>query len=1140
MPVVAVLPSNPPGTGGFGNSSNSSNSTPQIGSLRLHDEMSVAEIKAKARELVNKETRNASALTLIKAARTQSQSAKEQAARGELKTAFSSYMKAAILAKTVLESQEYAQETKKGGVIRKEINDFMENDGKDVLGRARELEEKLKAIENSQSSDQGDSKGGSGGKSIADRMRALQDNGLSLGPTKLRETPSLPTPPVSPRTGTTSTQYSPMIPPTSIAPSISGQSTHTLVSPSSFGPPSPTSTPPSSPPKTSLTNGYDDISSFNQNFPPIEDLDETPSLTLPSVPTAPVARPIPKDLKNGDAAPSPAALFRNYASQIERPSSTPITPINNFLNRPPSPNRTSKPSGLYNGIHGSNSASRVPIPNKNSALPQELRTYIRAHSVLLIDVRNRLEFDREHIKAEAVVCVEAPLLGREGITADALEEAMVVAPRAEASLFGNRDKFDLVVVYDQASTSFGSENSALSIIVRVIREQAFKKILKRPPMMLVGGLEAWKKDVGDSEVVRGTPELELQRPIPTRNMPPSMLPSTSQNSNNPFTNGSYMPTQHNTGSQHALWTPKQPRPDPMDVPFSADHRPTFSVDYTNHSRSPADAVYGGTHPPNGDLTRKPALTRPGSSSLSFSHSYNGTVTSPAIPSSLSGAPLTSPPITYPTFSTRRISPTTSGSNNNPFSPPPPRVDIASPPQASINPVLSRKRSDFVDPSQAPYSGSGFNGHAQPEVDYPNLNHTALIRPPPAAAPPSGARDRPVPAPFSPTYNNPDAKLRANTYDWPVKYWGDEQIGVSGLKNLGNTCYMNAPIQCLSATLPFARFFTEHRWRNAVNFKNPMGSQGRLTGAFAKLVHEMWGGDMPYLTPVDFRRSICHLNPQYNGSDQHDSQEFLSFLIDGIHEDLNRIVIKPPHNPTPEEEAELERLAPQLASDREWRAWRARNDSLIVDYFQGQFRSRLQCLTCHKTSTTYNVFSILQLPIPYSKSSKVSIDKCLETLLNEETLDKDDAWDCPQCKCKRRASKKLSLARLPPVLMIHFKRFEANGRFQDKIDTFVEYPLKNLDLTNYMPPALPPGVDKSQLNGGVPMSLDDPRTQQPPYRYDLYGVTNHYGNLSSGHYTAYIASHGGWRLCDDSSVKAVDAKQVVNQRAYVLFYKRVRS
>ena len=107
-------------------------------------------------------------------------------------------------------------------------------------------------------------------------------------------------------------------------------------------------------------------------------------------------------------------------------------------------------------------------------------------------------------------------------------------------------------------------------------------------------------------------------------------------------------------------------------------------------------------------------------------------------------------------------------------------------------------------------------------------------------------------------------------------------------------------------------------------------------------------------------------------------------------------------------------------------------------------------------------------------------------------------DCPKCKVKRRASKKLSLARLPPVLMVHFKRFEANGRFSDKIDTFVDFPMKSLDLTNYMPPPLPPGVDKSQLNGGLPLSLEDPRSQLPPYRYDLYGVTNHYGNLSSGH------------------------------------------
>lgn len=351
--------------------------------------------------------------------------------------------------------------------------------------------------------------------------------------------------------------------------------------------------------------------------------------------------------------------------------------------------------------------------------------------------------------------------------------------------------------------------------------------------------------------------------------------------------------------------------------------------------------------------------------------------------------------------------------------------------------------------------------------------------------------------------------------------------------------MNAPIQCLSATVPFSRFFTEGRWKTAINFTNKLGSQGKLAGAFAKLLHEMWGEDLPFVSPTDFRRSICQLKSQYNGSDQHDSQEFLSFLIDGIHEDLNRVMVKPTITQTPAQEAELERLPVQIASDREWRNWKARNDSLIVDFFQGQFRNRLECLTCHKTSTTYNVFSILQLPIP-ARSGKVPIDRCLNAFFNEEVLEKDDAWDCPQCKVKRRASKRLSLARLPPILLVHLKRFEANGRFSDKIDTFVDFPIKSLDLTNYMPPPLPPGADKSELNGGLPMSTSDPRTQLPPYRYDLYGVTNHYGNLSSGHYTAFIASNGGWMYCDDSSVKAVDPKQVVNQKAYVLFYKRVRS
>lgn len=84
---------------------------------------------------------------------------------------------------------------------------------------------------------------------------------------------------------------------------------------------------------------------------------------------------------------------------------------------------------------------------------------------------------------------------------------------------------------------------------------------------------------------------------------------------------------------------------------------------------------------------------------------------------------------------------------------------------------------------------------------------------------------------------------------------------------------------------------------------------------------------------------------YATADQQDSQEFLSFLLDGIHEDLNRVISKPNWTKTPAQEAELETLLPQIASEQEWMLWQTRNDSIIVDFFQGQLRNRLKCSTC---------------------------------------------------------------------------------------------------------------------------------------------------------------------------------------------------
>lgn len=96
---------------------------------------------------------------------------------------------------------------------------------------------------------------------------------------------------------------------------------------------------------------------------------------------------------------------------------------------------------------------------------------------------------------------------------------------------------------------------------------------------------------------------------------------------------------------------------------------------------------------------------------------------------------------------------------------------------------------------------------------------------------------------------------------------------------------------------------------------------------------------------------------------------------------------------------------------------------------------------------------------------------------------------------------LTLCRLPPVLLIHLKRFSFKGPFTEKLETVVDFPLNNLDLTNYMPSPLPPGLNKDNKElYGRPQSLqpEDPRRQLPPYKYDLFGVTNHFGTLSNGH------------------------------------------
>nr|CAB3267554.1 ubiquitin carboxyl-terminal hydrolase 32 [Phallusia mammillata] len=192
-------------------------------------------------------------------------------------------------------------------------------------------------------------------------------------------------------------------------------------------------------------------------------------------------------------------------------------------------------------------------------------------------------------------------------------------------------------------------------------------------------------------------------------------------------------------------------------------------------------------------------------------------------------------------------------------------------------------------------------------------------------------------------------------------------GTSGLSNLGNTCFMNSGIQCLSSTQPLTQYFLEEKHLYELNRTNPIGMKGHIAKRYSDLSHELWSGTNKTVAPLKLRWTISKYAPRFNGFSQHDSQELLAFLLDGLHEDLNRVHEKPyvelkDSDGRPDEEVAQEA----------WENHLSRNQSIIVDLFHGQIRSKVRCLECNSLSVTFDPFTFLSLPLPMDNSMYLDV------------------------------------------------------------------------------------------------------------------------------------------------------------------------
>ncbi|KXJ26614.1 ubiquitin carboxyl-terminal hydrolase 31 [Exaiptasia diaphana] len=186
-------------------------------------------------------------------------------------------------------------------------------------------------------------------------------------------------------------------------------------------------------------------------------------------------------------------------------------------------------------------------------------------------------------------------------------------------------------------------------------------------------------------------------------------------------------------------------------------------------------------------------------------------------------------------------------------------------------------------------------------------------------------------------------------------------------------------------------------------------------------------------------------------------------------------------------------------------------------------------------------SVREMENQFQTADGVDLNDCFSLYTREEQLGEDDAWLCPKCKTRQQGTvKRLSLWSLPEVLVVHLKRFRQTPSGRTKLNTFVHFPIADLDMTPHLEPRQKQSSDSHSLPSLTSWRRNRRNSSSTEENsYDLYAVCNHMGTMSGGHYTAYCKNptDSQWYLFDDTRVEKMPTEKVVSSSAYLLFYVR---